>query len=176
MQSARSGFTLVELLVTIAIVALLAGLTIILYTSVQSRARDSDKKSDLQAISQALELYYQTNKKYPGTVGQWYLSGGSDPWIPGLDSNYISPPLPVNILGNTGNPTIGGTAYAYRTATVGSNECGNGGDQYFVLVALLENSKDSDRLGVKNVIWCGKSLRDDPAYFWFSKTYVLTNP
>ncbi|MBI3486384.1 type II secretion system protein [Candidatus Daviesbacteria bacterium] len=55
------GFTLVELLVVIAIIAILATVGLVIFSGQQKNARDSKRKSDIDAIATALE-----NGKTPG--------------------------------------------------------------------------------------------------------------
>src|SRR3989344_9590535 len=64
LQSNQKGFTLIELLVVITIIALLIGAATVSYTKVQQKGRDTKRKSDLKAIQQALEIYYQTYGTY----------------------------------------------------------------------------------------------------------------
>ncbi len=52
----KRGFTLIELLVVIAIIGILAAFVVASFTSAQKRGRDSRRKSDLNALSKALEL------------------------------------------------------------------------------------------------------------------------
>ena len=61
------GFTLVELLVVITIIAILTGLSVSSYTSAQIKARDSQRKSDLDQISKALMLYYADTGVFPAS-------------------------------------------------------------------------------------------------------------
>ncbi|MCA9336234.1 prepilin-type N-terminal cleavage/methylation domain-containing protein, partial [Candidatus Saccharibacteria bacterium] len=42
-----SGFTIVELLIVIVVLAILAAITIVAYNGIQQRSRDSIRKSDL---------------------------------------------------------------------------------------------------------------------------------
>jgi len=66
----KEGFTLIELLVVIAIIGVLTTLLFANYTSVRSRARDVQRKSDLNQIKRALRLYYndQTPTAYPAAA------------------------------------------------------------------------------------------------------------
>lgn len=61
------GFTLIELIVTIAIIGTLAvGMIMSINPGSQiSKGQDAQRSSDLQAIQQALDLYYNDNKCYP---------------------------------------------------------------------------------------------------------------
>lgn len=60
-----AAFTLIEILVTIAIFAILVTLTGYVYASALSRSRDHQRISDLQSISNGLEQYYLDHKAYP---------------------------------------------------------------------------------------------------------------
>lgn len=52
------GFTLVELMVAIAIVAILATVGLTIFTGSQKSARDTKRRSDIQAIAAAFESHY----------------------------------------------------------------------------------------------------------------------
>jgi len=63
----NNGFTLIELIIVITIIAIL-GATIISVINpfeIQKNSRDSIRVSNLNSISQALELYFAANKRYP---------------------------------------------------------------------------------------------------------------
>lgn len=62
---ARSGFTMVELLVVIMIIALVSGLLIGTYTGVRTLFRGVTVQQRLNQISQALEMYKQKHGEYP---------------------------------------------------------------------------------------------------------------
>lgn len=61
----RRGFTIVELLVVIVVIAILAAITIVAYNGVQSRARDAARIQKLTSVAKAIELYYADNGRYP---------------------------------------------------------------------------------------------------------------
>ncbi len=63
----RNGFTLFELLVVISIIGILLALGTVAYSNAQKKARDSRAKSDINAMSDALEQYYVENDEYPST-------------------------------------------------------------------------------------------------------------
>lgn len=64
----RKGFTLIELLVVISIVAILSALLMANFIGVRQRSRDATRKSDLQNIRQALELYRADVGSYPNAI------------------------------------------------------------------------------------------------------------
>lgn len=61
----RKGFTLVELLITIVIISLLTTIVALSYTAVQKSTRDKERQTDVVAISNALDRYYDRNGEYP---------------------------------------------------------------------------------------------------------------
>ncbi len=65
MQETKSGFTLVELLVSMAVVAILASsLALVNVSKNLSRARDNRRQTDLELLRSALEQYRYDNGKY----------------------------------------------------------------------------------------------------------------
>src|SRR5437588_640087 len=63
--TSSKGFTLIELLVVIAIIGILATIVMVNVLSVRSRARDTQRKSDIRQIQSALELYRADQGSYP---------------------------------------------------------------------------------------------------------------
>lgn len=55
------GFTLVELLVVIGIVAILVASAVFAFSQLTQRGRDARRRSDVQAVAQALDQYYLIN-------------------------------------------------------------------------------------------------------------------
>jgi prepilin-type N-terminal cleavage/methylation domain-containing protein len=65
MNSLKRGFTLVELIVVIAIIGVLATITIIGMSRFQADTRDARRASSATVIAEALEKYYDENGEYP---------------------------------------------------------------------------------------------------------------
>lgn len=51
------GFTIVELLIVIVVIAILAAITIMAYNGIQQRARDTQRKSDVTQITKGLVMW-----------------------------------------------------------------------------------------------------------------------
>jgi prepilin-type N-terminal cleavage/methylation domain-containing protein len=68
MNKSRKGFTLIELLVVVAIIGLLATLSIVALNNARARARDARRVADIKQIQTALELYYNDLGSYPASV------------------------------------------------------------------------------------------------------------
>lgn len=64
MNRQRQGFSLVELMVAVAIIAILAAIAIPQYTRYTFRARRADGQKLLMAIANAEERYYAQQNKY----------------------------------------------------------------------------------------------------------------
>ena len=64
------GFTLLELLFVLIIVALLASSVGPMLVGSISRARESTLKQDLYVLRKAIDDYYADNGKYPGELGE----------------------------------------------------------------------------------------------------------
>ena len=74
------GFTLLEVLVVIAIIAILISIGSAAYTSAQKKSRDARRQADLKSVQNGFEQYYADNTAYPTagscTVGAAYLPAG----------------------------------------------------------------------------------------------------
>jgi general secretion pathway protein G len=71
-RKARSGFTLVEILIVVVILGILAAIVIPQFTSASESAKASSLVSQLQTIRSQIELYQvQHNGDYPDLVTDW---------------------------------------------------------------------------------------------------------
>src|SRR5690349_8493132 len=64
----QRGFTIVELLIVIVVIAILAAITIVAYNGIQQRARVSSVTSALSQAKKKLELYKIDNSGYPASA------------------------------------------------------------------------------------------------------------
>ncbi len=150
-----AGFTLVELMVVVSIIAVLSLIGLVLYSGAQSKARDSIRKSDLNNLALALDIYYQKNGSYPNHCNDGVLYGGcgnsscaaafssnSQPWLPELTSDYMTQPLSVDPI-NTYTQNVFATHFVYnyqsKNIAVSLLNCDT---SHFVIGAHLENTND----------------------------------
>ncbi len=116
----KRGFTLVELLVSIAIIATLTAILLPNFMGARERARDAQRIQDLDAVKTALRMYYNDKQSYPD-------SGGA--WITDLSSSIISY-LPGIINSNIGYGYSGsGDSFFLRVTTEAGNKADNGNSQ-----------------------------------------------
>lgn len=59
------GFTIVELLIVIVVIGILAALVIVTYNGIQQKARDTERKTDINAVASHMEAYNAQNGSYP---------------------------------------------------------------------------------------------------------------
>lgn len=64
-MKSRSGFTVIELIVTIAIIAILLAISILTFSKQQIEARDQTRHSRATILAEAIEKYYEKNGEYP---------------------------------------------------------------------------------------------------------------
>lgn len=64
----EKGFTLIEMLIVVVIVAILAAISVPIYVEYVKTARASDAKTTINAIWQAAQVYYQDKGEWPATV------------------------------------------------------------------------------------------------------------
>ncbi len=96
----RRGFTLMELMVVIAIIAVLASVAIVDYSHVKGKSRDGRRAVELKELDAAAQKYFQDNYKYPSTLAD--LTSYFDP------GNFPKDPL---------------TGFPYDYETNGSDYC-----------------------------------------------------
>ena len=60
----QNGFTIVELLIVIVVIAILAAITIVAFNGIQNRARETSLKSDLSNVAKQIEVF-RANGDYP---------------------------------------------------------------------------------------------------------------
>lgn len=143
LKNRSKGFTIVELLIVIVVIAILATLVIVTFTGIQAKARDSKRETDIDALDSHLEAFYANNGYYP-TITDLVTSGAPNTtWLnanmAGFDPTALTDPKGSIITSNT--PAAGTYAYSYVTqgCTTSSpssptNECTS-----FTLTAELES-------------------------------------
>lgn len=128
------GFTIVELLIVIIVIAILAAITIVAYNGIQQRARNSQVISGTNAYLKTLHEYYAVHSQLPtssGCLGANYPSnqcwvGTSGTWSVNatLDSNlseFLStkPTLATSLFSiGIGDNTRAGALYNSSTKQV----------------------------------------------------------
>jgi len=73
----QGGFTLVELLVVVAIIGMLTTMVVISIQQVKAKARDAQRVADINSLATALTLYHNDFESYP--IYDGYIETSVDP-------------------------------------------------------------------------------------------------
>jgi len=147
------GFTIVELLIVIVVIAILAAISIVAYNGMQQRARDTQRLQDVKTIAKALELYYIENGVYPSSScsSNCKINGSWNSTSDGSWSNlrnqlvpkYISQ-LPEDPQSSTATPPAISGGYNYDYIRLSTN-CSEGLPQHKYLLTYILESQPKKR-------------------------------
>ncbi len=148
----QSGFTIVELLIVIVVIIILAGLVITTFVGVQQKARDTERRTDINAVHAQVEAYYAQNGKYP-TLGNMNDTAASTGFraasLKGLDGGAYSDPKTTGTNTFTGATAAGTYVYSY---TVTPASCDNTATDCtgYTLTANLESGGTYTKASLTN--------------------------
>ncbi len=155
----QKGFTLIEILIVVAIIAILASVVLVGLGPTQKEGRDSRRISDLSEVQNALELYYNHCGNYPGPASSPGNSCGAwSAMTPGSNAYYEDMKADVTGLTDVGVPQIpedptnaGSLVYVYETNSPNS----------YTLAATLEDTgnavlKSDETTDPNGSLTCGK--------------------
>lgn len=129
-SSRRKGFTLMELLITVSIIAILIAIGIASYSTINKQSRDTKRKSDIEQIRSALEMY---RADHDGA----YPSVGSGAWT---DASGLAATLATSyILAIPSDPKGSAQPYMYEATNLS-----NGTYYGYCVSALLETDNPTD--------------------------------
>lgn len=127
------GFTLIELIVVVAIIAFIASAILVGLTATQLDARDKRRISDLRQIESALNLYYARYNSFPSEAS-------------GANGNMSTNPVFLNAIrpflqGAPNDPVdLSDTYYYYYD---GKHNCG-GKDQVVIFARHMDKASNSN--------------------------------
>lgn len=136
-NQSRFGFTLIELLVVMAILGILSSVVAGNFVGAKVKARDAKRKSDLEQVRKALEMYVNDKGVYPLSSADGKIlacGGGSAACTWGTDTLKDVVGGAIYMIKLPTDPT-GKYAYRYVADSVGKK---------YKLYAKLENANDDD--------------------------------
>ncbi len=121
-----AGFTLIELMVTVSIVAVLMSAGMTLYGDMQKNGADQQREGDLAQIQSALEQYKADQHYYPSS-------------LPAVGSALKDPANAVTYLSAVPGDPSSGASYSYVAGQTGCTTA-NKNCYSYTLCATLENT------------------------------------
>lgn len=109
----KKGFTIIELLVVSALVALLASIVFTAITGTRARSRDSRRETDIKEIQNALNLYSVNNRAFPICASEVVVNGSADCLSAQLLAAGAMSQVPVDPLGKASGTCGDATGYVY---------------------------------------------------------------
>ncbi|QQG43936.1 MAG: type II secretion system protein GspG [Candidatus Roizmanbacteria bacterium] len=137
MKNRLKGFTLLELMIVIAILGILASFISGNLINSLKKGRDARRKSDLEQIQRALELYYEDNKSYPALI-----TAGSQITHPSVANKVYMQRVPDDPASNNDYTYVSsGTNYKIYSCIENTNDNGPGVTTYSVTCGDCGNCK-----------------------------------
>lgn len=181
--NAKRGFTMIEMMITVGVLAILASFTIYTFSSAPQKARDGERKTELTQVKKVLE---QVKADCQGAAYYPNLGGGSDVARYTNLGNYLTDPdlkyIP-NMPTDPKNSNLQQYKYGFSDSSI-TNKCpkedGSGnltinGSSDFALWVMLERTDDPDSLASRTKCngiptWLNPNWLNQPAGY-----YVVCN-
>ena len=151
----RKGFTLIEILIVVAIIAILASVVLVGLGPTQQAGRDARRLSDLRGVQTALELYFGKCGIYPGSAT--CVAGG-----PGADWSGATGLAGVlnTVAGIKSFPSDPSSDRTYSYAY-------NAGNSQYIIAAALENANNS-------VVTANYTAPDPTGFTWVKDSKTIS--
>lgn len=124
----RKGFTIIELLIVIAVIAILVGIALPRFKGMQDEGKIAQAKGELRTLQSAVESYYiHQSNTYPTALS--FLTGAT------ITPNLLGSALPADPFNGTND---------YRYATSGTN--------YYVIYSVGPSGNGSAAVSSSGVV------------------------
>lgn len=169
MPAPRKAFTLVELLIVVAIIGLIATIAGVGMSGARAKSRDNKRMADIRQVQKALEIGFSQGNGYPVVAGPTTLGLATTDVLCGQGTvvAFVADASPANCDADKiyiglvpANPTPNGTAYSYRSLTPAGAACTSGTCTNYCIQLSLETSVPNTGLSAGNVVAEPGALRN----------------
>lgn len=108
-RKSDAGFTILELLISIAIITMLLAITMTLLSGVKEKNRDAKRMQDIHQLQNALNLYYANHSRFPIAATPINITG-TDTFSEELEGDDVIPAVQTD-------PLYPAQAYIYESSS-----------------------------------------------------------
>lgn len=155
MNKTRAGFTIVELLIVIVVIAILATITIVAYNGIQNRARISAVSSALSQANKKLATYAVDGNGYPADLGTIGITNTSDVSYQ-YSVNNSANPATYCVTATSGTVSYKASSTSLAPSSGGCAGHGQGG------IAAVKNLITNPSFEVNTSVWTGGGDQGSP--------------
>jgi type II secretion system protein G len=138
-KRSSQGFTLIELVVVISILAILSGVLVPRVTNHLKAARDARRLSDIKTVRNAVEQYYMDKGVYPAANTNSSYGG----WDVSSDGDFIRVLRDQGYIDEDAQDPINDATFHYRYYVYAKGSYGCVGNQDFYVLGI-RNFESSD--------------------------------
>ncbi len=147
----KRGFTLIELMIVISVMAILIGISLPYFKGMQDEGRSAKAAGELRTLTTAIESFYSHHSEYPvQTTAVNFTDWQTDP-------NSLTTATPTIVKNALKDPFAPTQEYSYITSA------GSGADASYYIVFSVGPDKTEGITGITNagtLTWGGSSTDD----------------
>lgn len=120
MKKSEHGFTIIELLIVIVIIAILAAITIVAYNGVTTKANNSSAQGNASSVKSVAEAFNADNGNYPKTISDMTSYNGSTKLPSGVSLSSSAAAASTNTIIFLNDASSDGNCIGYWNYTTSS--------------------------------------------------------